>query len=117
MDNQTWPQQHKWTTTTLRKERREAIRNVEKKQISDITKAEQQGRTWKPFTVRDLVKCTERKSSIAGGAWPRKLIAKREGPHVITERRGSVYTIRKEKKQKRVNTSQQQGWVQEHHVE
>ncbi|CAH8664376.1 unnamed protein product [Schistosoma haematobium] len=115
MHNKTWPQQQKWTTTRLRKERKEAIRNVEKKQISDTKKAEQQRRTWKPFAVGDLVKCRERKSNIAGGAGSGKLAPKWEGPYVITERRGSVYTIRREDKQKRVNASQLQRWFQDHH--
>ncbi|CAH8616544.1 unnamed protein product [Schistosoma rodhaini] len=115
MHNKTWPQQQKWTATRLRKERTEAIKNVKKKQISDIKKAEQQRRAWKPFTVGDLVKCRERGAKTEGGPGSGKLIPKWEGPYIITERRGPVYTIRREDKQKRLNPSQLQRWFQEHH--
>ena len=115
MHSKTWPQQQKWTATRLRKERTEAIKNVKKKQISDIKKAEQQRRAWKPFRVGDLVKCRERRANTEGGPGSGKLIPKWEGPYIITERRGPVYTIRREDKQKRVNASQLQRWFQEHH--
>ncbi|VDP24085.1 unnamed protein product [Schistosoma margrebowiei] len=80
MHNKTWPQQQKWAKTRLKKEGREAVRNVEKKQISDLKKVQQQRRTWKPFAVGDLVKCRERKSNIAGRSGSGKLIPKWEGP-------------------------------------
>nr|CAH8848946.1 unnamed protein product [Trichobilharzia regenti] len=41
-----------------------------------------------------------------------KRFPKWEGPYTITKRRGQVYTIRRGDKQKRVNASQLQRWVQ-----
>ncbi|CAH8667734.1 unnamed protein product [Schistosoma bovis] len=108
------PAEQKWTTTRLRKERRVAVRNVGKKQISDTKKAEQQRWTWKSFAVVDLVKCEERKNNVAGRSGSGNLISKWEEQTIVMERRSSVYTIRREDKRKRVNAIQLQKWFQDY---
>ncbi|CAH8505009.1 unnamed protein product [Schistosoma turkestanicum] len=110
--DKTWPQQQRWNTTRLRTERRQAIRNVREKQTSDMQKSEQERKNWRPFEVGDQVKCRERKYTTGRGPGSGKLIPKWEGPYVVTERRGAVYTIQKGNKQKRVNASELQRWFQ-----
>ncbi|CAH8537248.1 unnamed protein product, partial [Schistosoma turkestanicum] len=110
--DKTWPQQQRWNTTRLRTERRQAIRNVREKQTSDMQKSEQERKNWRPFEVGDQVKCRERKCTTGRGPGSGKLIPKWEGPYVVTERRGAVYTIQKGNKQKRVNASELQRWFQ-----
>ncbi|CAH8460926.1 unnamed protein product [Heterobilharzia americana] len=111
--SKTWPQQQPWNMTRLREERKQAIRNVERKQKADAEKSEQrEGSKWKPFEVGDQVKCKERGYTSGGEYGRRKLLPKWEGPYIITERRGSIYTIKQGNKEKRVNASLLQKWKQ-----
>nr|CAH8827780.1 unnamed protein product [Trichobilharzia regenti] len=111
--NETWPMHQKWSTTKLKAERKEAVKNVIRKQRSDVTKSQMKERTQCiTFAVGDQVKCRDRRYTVGGGLGSRKLLPKWEGPYTITKRRGQVYTIRRGDKQKRVNASQLQRWVQ-----
>nr|CAH8822485.1 unnamed protein product [Trichobilharzia regenti] len=84
-----------------------------KKQRSDVAKSQLKGKTQcNTFAVGDQVKCRDKRYTVGCGPGSRKLLPKWEGPYTITKRRGQVYTIRRGDKQKRVNASQLQRWVQ-----
>ncbi|CAH8530178.1 unnamed protein product [Heterobilharzia americana] len=111
--SKTWPQQQPWNMTRLREERKQAIRNVERKQKADAEKSEQrEGSKWKLFEVGDQVNCKERGYTSGGEYGRRKLLPKWEGPYIITERLGSIYTIKQGNKEKRVNARLLRKWKQ-----
>ncbi|CAH8820508.1 unnamed protein product, partial [Trichobilharzia szidati] len=110
--NETWPLHQKWSTTKLKAERKEAVKNVMQKQRRDVAKSQLREKTQCiTFSVGDQVKCRDRRYAVGCGPGSRKLLPKWEGPYTVTKRRGQVYTIRRGDKQKRVNASQIQRWV------
>ncbi|KAK4474298.1 hypothetical protein MN116_000385 [Schistosoma mekongi] len=107
-----WPQSQKWNDRKWKEQRKQAVENIQRKQEMDVKRSEQhRGNQLRHFSVGDLVKCRGRRSITGGGLGSKKVLPKWEGPYTVIARRGPVYTIRKDNKEKRVNISQLQRWM------
>ncbi|GAA53398.1 hypothetical protein CLF_110144 [Clonorchis sinensis] len=102
-----------WPTTRLSPEELDEERRKARESLTNVQATSRQktaSRKTRSFPIGAKVKWKDHQNPGRSGLGSRKLGSRWQGPFVVTDRRGNVYTIQDSRRSKRVNGTQLRKW-------